>query len=154
MGSSGGLDQTLDHLMNGSMFEMLNAASSMKTYGDAAVKRLIQALQDQDRETRWKAAVALGEVGTPAVKPLITVISTGMDAAKMPAIWALQKIGDPRAVEPLVEALSDDYECCRWMAAAALQQIGDLKAISAVNAALANEPDDVRGFVEELIEGS
>lgn len=58
---------------------MLNAASSMKTYGDAAVKRLIQALQDQNRETRWKAAVALGEVGTPAVEPLISVVSQGMD---------------------------------------------------------------------------
>lgn len=56
-------------------------------------------------------------------------------------------------MEPLIKALCDDCEYCRWMAAA-LQQIENQKAINGVNAALANEPDDVRGIVEELIEGS
>ncbi|WP_158303598.1 hypothetical protein [Methanosphaerula palustris] len=51
-------------------------------------------LQIRDRETRWKTVVALGEVNTPAVEPLITIISEGPNEAKMPAIWTLQKIGD------------------------------------------------------------
>jgi len=127
MERSGGLDETLNHLMTGSTFEMLNAASAVKIYGNTAVERLIPALQNGDLETRWKAAVALEEVGAPAILPLVGVIRQGPHEAKVPAIWALQKIGDPRAVEPLIEALSHDYECCRWIAPAALKEIGDLK---------------------------
>lgn len=65
-----------------------------------------------------------------------------------------RRSGIPEHRTALIEALSDDYECCRWMAAAALKEIGDLNAISAVNTALANEREDVRGTVEELMEGS
>ena len=54
------LELVLNQLMNGSMFEMLNAAAAIKVYGEAAVERLIPVLQNHNRETWWKAAVALG----------------------------------------------------------------------------------------------
>lgn len=97
MERSGGLDETLNHLMTGSTSEMLNAASAIKVYGNAAVERLIPVLHNRDLETRWKAAVAFEEVGAPAIQPLASVIRQGSHEAKVPAIWALQKIGDPRA---------------------------------------------------------
>jgi HEAT repeat protein len=154
MERSGGLDETLNHLMTGSTFEMLNAASAIKVYGDKAVERLIPALQDQDRETRWKAAVALEEVGAPAIQPLANVIQQGSHEAKVSAIWALEKIHDPGVVAPLIEELKDEDECCRWMAEASLKKIGDPEGVRAAEAQLAAESEEARGFVEELIEGS
>jgi hypothetical protein len=38
MERSGELDQTMNQLMTGNTVEMLNAAASMKTYGDKAVR--------------------------------------------------------------------------------------------------------------------
>lgn len=154
MERSGGLEQTLDQLMTGSTFEMLNAASAMKVYGDAAVERLIPVLEEGDRETRWKAAVALEEVGMPAIQPLVNVIRQGSHEAKVPAIWALEKIHDPSVVAPLIEELRDDDECCRWMAEAALKEIGDPEGVRAAEDQLAAESKEAQGFVEELIEGS
>ena len=72
---------------------------------------------------------------------------------RVPAIWALEQIGDPRAVEPLVENLNGTNECCRWMAAAALSKIGGDQERAAVEDAFASDPAG-RGIVEELIEGS
>jgi HEAT repeat protein len=72
---------------------------------------------------------------------------------RVPAIWALEHIGDHRAVGTLVENLNGSNECCRWMAGAALTRIGGEPGRAAVESAFANDPAG-RGIVEELIEGS
>ncbi|CAD7770696.1 HEAT repeats [Candidatus Methanoperedenaceae archaeon GB50] len=43
------------------------------------------------------------------------------------AAWALEKIGDTRAVEPLMEVLKDESENVRWGAADALRKIRSKK---------------------------
>ncbi|CAD7770620.1 HEAT repeats [Candidatus Methanoperedenaceae archaeon GB37] len=43
------------------------------------------------------------------------------------AAWALEAIGDARAVEPLMEVLKDESENVRWGAADALRKIRSKK---------------------------
>jgi predicted xylose isomerase-like sugar epimerase len=58
----------------------------------------------------------------------------------VPAIWALEHVGDNRAVAVLVENLGGSNECCRRMAAAALEQVDGDDEYAAVEAAFANDP--------------
>ncbi|MFQ6054633.1 MAG: HEAT repeat domain-containing protein [Methanosarcinales archaeon] len=60
------------------------------------------------RQVRGSAAIALGEIGEPAVEPLIKALG---DRVREKAAIALGEIGDARAVEPLIKALRDSY----WM---------------------------------------
>lgn len=140
-------------LVAGTTYQMLDAAEAVAVHGDAAVSPIAGLLESQDRETRWRAAVALERIGTPAVDALVSAARHENYLVRVPAIWALEHIGDARAVDPLVANLNGENECCRWMAAAALSKIGGETGRVAVETAFANDPAG-RGIVEELIEGS
>jgi HEAT repeat protein len=79
--------------------------------------------------------------------------SDGDWTARVPAIWALEHIGDRRAVPTLVENLNGTNECCRWMAASALSKVGSDREWAIVEAAFVNDPEG-RAIVDELVEGS
>ncbi len=110
-------------------------------------------LVSDDRETRWRAAVALERIGAPAVDALVAAAGHDNYLVRVPAIWALEHIGDARSVDALVANLNGENECCRWAAAAALSKVGGESGMAAVESAFANDPAG-RGIVEELIEGS
>jgi HEAT repeat protein len=140
-------------LFNGTTYEMLDAAAGIGANGSAAVGAVAPLLRSRDRETRWRAAVALERIGAPSVEALVVAALDGDYLVRVPAIWALEHIGDQRAVAALKENVNGSNECCRWMAAAALSQIGGEDGRDAVERAFANDPAG-RGYVEELIEGS
>ncbi|MEJ5185587.1 MAG: HEAT repeat domain-containing protein, partial [Candidatus Geothermincolales bacterium] len=82
---------------------------SLAGMGEVAVQALIEALDDEDPETREKAAWALGEIGdVRAVEPLIRKLGDDAAAVRIKAAWSLGKIGDERAREPLSQALQDE----------------------------------------------
>jgi HEAT repeat protein len=112
-------------------------------------------MKNPDRNVRWSAAIALQRIGASAVDPLTKVLVNGSPETRAPAIWALEQIGDDRAVDPLIGILKGDTnEFCRWMAAAALRKIGDPTGIAAVEEALKGADAEEIGYIEELIEGS
>ena len=78
----------------------------------------------------------LGEIGEPAVEPLIKLLRDEDDYVNYYAAKALGKIGDARAVEPIIRALSDDDWKVRRSAAEALGKIGALRAIEPLITAL------------------
>ena len=83
---------------------------------------LIEALED--RNTQEFATGALGEIGEPAVQPLIQAVNDNPDIMAFLA-KALGEIGDARAVEPLIQALKDERSEVRSSAAYALRNMGD-----------------------------
>jgi HEAT repeat protein len=91
----------------------------------AAVQPLIEVLtDDQYSGIRWKAAEALAQIGTPAVGPLIAVLSHPDEDVRWKAAIALGEIGDTRAIGPLIELLRDEDRFVKGRAAYALGLIG------------------------------
>jgi HEAT repeat protein len=147
------VSELVQKLMQGTTYEMLDAAQGIAAHGETAVGPIAAMLESNDRETRWRAAVALERIGTPAVDALVAAASHQDYLVRVPAIWALEHIGDQRSMAALVANLNGANECCRWAAAAALSKIGGEQERAAVETAFANDPAG-RGIVEELIEGS
>ncbi len=118
--------------------------------GESAVNALIGALPFW-----WMtkaAAEALGEIGKPAVEPLIRILSDNDERVRRSAADALGEIGDVRAVEPLIKVLGDDSWRVRWPAVEALGKIGDERAVEPLIKLLEDEDDDVRNAAEEALE--
>jgi len=147
------VSELVQKLVQGTTYDMLDAAEAVAAHGENAVSAIADLLGSAERETRWRAAVALERIGAPAVDALVAAAGHDNYLVRVPAIWALEHIGDARAVDPLVENLNGKNECCRWMAAAALSKIGGEHGRAAVETAFADDPAG-RGIVEELIEGS
>ena len=110
-------------------------------------------LTSGDREVRWRAAVALERIGAPAVETLVAAAGHDDYLVRVPAIWALEHIGDARAVDALVANLNGTNECCRWAAGAALQRSA-ARAAGPRSRARSRTTRRGAGIVEELIEGS
>ena len=145
--------ELVQRLVQGTTYEMLDAAEAVAGHGDSAVGAIAEMLASSERETRWRAAVALERIGAPAVEALVSGASDPDYLVRVPAIWALEHVGDRRAVAALVENLNGPNECCRWMAASALSKVGSDREWAIVEAAFADDPAG-RGIVEELAEGS
>jgi HEAT repeat protein len=139
-------------LEKGNTYGSLQAATALGRIGAPAVGPLVQALTDDATTARWRIAIALACVGTAATEALIGVVNAGKDPAVNPAIWALGRIGDPRAVEPLVAAMKcGRTESCRGLAAAALMKLGHPAGVAAVEEALPQADETVRAFVFEEV---
>jgi HEAT repeat protein len=102
----------METLEKGAIYRKLEAASALGEIGEPAVAPLIDAITSEKPLLRWRAAIALGKVGMPAVDPLIGALETGVNAARVPVTWALAEIGDARAVPPLVKVLREDSSEC------------------------------------------
>jgi HEAT repeat protein len=136
------------------------------------VDGLIEALGDDDWNTRYLAATVLGAIGDArAVEPLITALSNE-DWKRLPATLrqgpyrllphaahlhvcqtaaaALGTIGDARAVEPLITALSNEDLNVRKGAAKALGMIGDARAVEPLITALKQGRSDTVPFLEKM----
>ena len=112
--------------------------------GLPAVDALIGALRHEDDDVRWKAAIALGEIGDPqAIEPLIALLCDEDRFVKSHAAHALGMIGEP-AVDPLIRALREGDGNLRWGAAIALGKIRDPRAIEPLIRALADKYENVR----------
>jgi len=93
---------------------------------------------------RWKAAIALGEIGdSRAVEPLIALLCDEDRFVKSRAAYSLGMIGKA-AVEPLIHALREGDGNLRWGAAIALGKIRDTRAIRPLIWALADKYENVR----------
>jgi len=142
----------MNDLQRGSTYGSLQAAEKLGKMGAPAVGPLVQALVDDATTARWRVAIALACVGTAATEALIGVVNTRKDQAVNPAIWALGRIGDERAVEPLVAAMKcGKSESCRGLAAAALMKLGHPAGVAAVEEALPQADETVRAFVFEEV---
>jgi HEAT repeat protein len=82
------------------------------------------------------AAVALSQIGSESVEPLINVLKVGTSPARENAAFALGLIKDYRSVEPLIAATTDSEWQVRAKASWSLGLVGDSRAVEPLTRAL------------------
>jgi len=125
-----------------------NIADALVKIGKPAVKPLISALQDENKEVRKNAARALGEIkDRRAVRPLIAALDEEDEDFREIVTEALGRIQDPRAIETLIFILGnkEEDENSRWKAAAALGRIKDPRSVEPLITALGDKSRAIRG---------
>lgn len=120
------------------------AVNALGNLGEPAVEPLMQALMDEHWDVRRRAAWALGNIGDTAVKPLILALRDERWDVRRKAAWALGNIKAPKAIEPLIHALRDERADVREQAAWALGNIRDFEAVEPLIRALTDENSGVR----------
>jgi HEAT repeat protein/energy-coupling factor transporter ATP-binding protein EcfA2 len=115
---------------------------------DTIVDSMTKNLKNEDRYVRWRAAYALGKIGSEkAVDPLIGALTTDEDSGvRGRAAEALGELGSGKAVDPLIGALTTDKDSgVRRRAVSALGELGSKKAVDPLIGALTTDKDsDVR----------
>ena len=121
------------------------AALLVELGSDDATRRAAaaQALGDAKAEAQWKATVALGAIGEPALPRLIDALVHEKERARWKAENALEMIGE-HAVPALAEALRDQRARVRQSAAFLLGRLKDPRSLDALAAAMADKDEDVR----------
>jgi hypothetical protein len=115
------------------------ALSEKKDY-----KSLINALNHPDFDTQWRAAEALGKLGSPGVEHLLASLHHPSREVRLGIIEALGEIRDYRAVPDLLHLLKDESGEVRWATALALGEIGDPRALQPVILSLLDPDKYVR----------
>lgn len=106
-----------------------DAADAIVKIGSPAVPALIEALKNENKQVRWRAASALGAIGaeaSAAVPALITTLQDEEEYIRRIGAYALGKIGPQAsaAVPELLDALQDSDRNISLVAAYALGKIG------------------------------
>ncbi len=99
----------------------------------------ITTISHEDTGVQYTIADALGEIGAPAVEPLISCLQDSDVSVRRWAAYALGVIRDARAVEPLIHSLGDEEADVRANAAEALGLIRDARAVEPLIALLQDE---------------
>ncbi|NDJ62843.1 MAG: HEAT repeat domain-containing protein [Chloroflexi bacterium] len=143
------IEAQIHRLRTGDLAARIEAAAALTTAGSAAVPALIAVLQDPsaDNDTRWRAAVILGDIGDRAgVPPLITAIHDPSWEIQHSAVWALGRIQTPEsfaALRAVVEHLHTE-EQVPYVAALALIAVDRGRAEPVLISARQHADDAVR----------
>lgn len=119
------------------------ATVALGAIGEPALPRLIDGLNLEKERPRWKAESALKMIGKAAVPALVEALHDRRGRVRQSAAFLLGEIADPRAVEPLAASMADKDEDTRWKAATSLTKLGT-QATKAVLAALSSESIECR----------
>jgi len=104
---------------------------------------------DKDRDRRWAAAYALGELGNErAVEPLIHALTDGAEDVQVrgQAAESLGYLMDRRAVEPLIAMLRDPAPEVRFWSAFAQEWLRDPRALPELRRLAAEDSAEVPGW--------
>ena len=128
------IDSSIKALRSGNKEEMLKATVALGQMGAPAIPALIDVIKDFPAGRKY-ATVALEEIGTSSIFPLVELLQSGGDGVWNYAATALGDIG-ASAMEPLIEILSRSQgENVLSHISVALEYIGD-KAVQPLNLAL------------------
>lgn len=105
------------------------AMEALVAFGEQAVPRLFQLLEDGNEEVRNFSTVMLGNIGhREAVAPLVRALKDPDVNVRHGAAEALGKIGDRGAFVPLLELLYEEF----WVRYAAIEALGEIRDKRAV----------------------
>jgi HEAT repeat protein len=88
-----------------------------------SMDELFSLLRNQEIDVRWRAASLLSSCGAAAVEPLLKHLYDDDQNIRILSIWALGRIGDPRAVGPISRSLHDDDSFVRMACEGALSRL-------------------------------
>lgn len=118
------------------------------------IAELIQILRSgSGGEERAKAAMDLGDIGTPALNELIKALREDGKSWRSWGGMAMSKMG-PNAIRPLIQGLNDDNEYVRLAIIHALNEMGSLAidALPSLQRVAQNDRDDrVRSMARNAI---
>ncbi len=104
------------------------------------------------KETRWSAAVSLGDLQiTRGVDPLLVLLKSNDVQDRRTAAEALGPMKDTRALDALCATLKQDDEVLRRYAVSSIGEIGDPRAVGVLIAALDDPDDGVRANAAESL---
>ncbi|MBU7046886.1 MAG: HEAT repeat domain-containing protein, partial [Theionarchaea archaeon] len=88
-----------------------------------AIHPLIEALEDEDDNVAGHAAIALRDMGPPALEPLVKAFKEKKGKVRSHVTWDLGAVGDMSVVDLLIEALQDE---CWKVREYAIQSLGEI----------------------------
>jgi len=101
------------------------AGLALRTHpSPGATEALIGLLTEKDALTRRLAGDALAAIGSEVVPQLLGTLQQGEQPARVEAVRALAKIGDPRAITALFEALDEGSALIEYWASEGLEKMG------------------------------
>jgi HEAT repeat protein len=109
----------------------------------AALPKLLRMLDDPDDDAQWKATVALGALGPPAVPGLLDALTHEKERVRWKAENALKMMG-AAGVPGLLSALQDKRARVRQSAAFLLGEMKDARGLAGLAAAMDDKDDDAR----------
>jgi hypothetical protein len=101
--------------------KVLRALGEMKDR--RAIPCMAASLKDENTNVRMLAAWGLGQMGEPALKPLLAELADKGSPGRSDAAFALGKINQPQAIGPLIDALKETDPDLRKESAKALSRI-------------------------------
>jgi HEAT repeat protein len=132
--------------------EMLILSPFRGTGWAKTMEKKVQELKDTTNPERWRAVIALGEFGEPAVEHLHQALGDDDKWVRYFAADTLGNIGHRSSVDPLIQVLVDEDQDVRWAAAAALGRIGDPRATPALRQAYNSDNAFVKIFIAEALD--
>ena len=148
------VEKLVESIMHGTADERRAATAILATYKEEpkAVRALIGALKDRDRQVRVTAAVALGQMqSVEAIPGVIEALKDPDRFMRATAVHSLGLIGQASAVSGIVQALKDPDTTTRAAAVRSLGLIGDASAVPALAEILKDENGEIRGFAAEAL---
>lgn len=110
--------------------EKRNSIESLSNIGTAGISMIVEALKDKDKDIRWCAAWALGNIRSEtAVQYLIDALKDEKEDVRRSAAEALGNIRSETVVQPLINALKDEDEDVRESAIVSLAIIKSETAV-------------------------
>ncbi|HSL45577.1 MAG TPA: HEAT repeat domain-containing protein [Anaerolineales bacterium] len=91
---------------------------------ESAIPSLIQALSDEDSMVSSLAVNALVKIGGPAVLPLIDIVKSAPQSARIHALRALAEIRDHRAIPIMMKVMEEDSVLLQHWAKEGLDRLG------------------------------
>jgi len=133
-------------------FVPLSAKEISTENADQRIKELVKiGEQAKDKHERMHAIGLLGELGGPAVEPLILFLKSEQDYIRWNTATALGNTKSEKAVDPLIEALHDTHQTVRNHAASSLGKIGDKRALQPLIEAFWDAERNLAGAVAEAL---
>jgi HEAT repeat protein len=142
------VDRLISLLLTDDYNTAQSAGEALTNLGSSAIPELLQIVRGvhpnqpskpTQTSPRSHAAGILADIGEPAVLPLLDLLSDPDEHTRWPAVDALGRIGDPRALGPLLKTLKDPSEFVRVSAPWALKSFVDNDVVEALLDAL-NDP--------------
>jgi HEAT repeat protein len=132
----------------------LRASEALGLLGNSCAVEPLNALLRKETEGNVRQVItqALGNLGEPAVEPLIATLKDEEGYVRQTAAQALIEIGEP-SVEPLIATLQDEDSYVRQVAVSTLGAIDPRRAVAPVISALQDKDSNVRRAAVETLEG-
>jgi HEAT repeat protein len=125
--STRSISEWIEALSNPDKEQRATATAALVAYGEKSLPALLSALTHTDWRVRYRAAEALGEIGsTPdvdIVPSLIALTDDEKDHVRYMAAKGLVQIRDPRARDIFQKLMHDDHSYTRSMAEEGLKNL-------------------------------